>query len=329
MQSHPFTVASWSPTEQGSLKLFIEPRKGFTSKLLRAGETKKPGDDASLSYLALFTGPHGICFPVWDFKTVLMFATGFGIVAMLPYLENLIHGHKYHKSRTRRIHLVWHVEDLRQFVMILDLLNECLKDDAIGKGYVGARPSPTELSLLAAQILHISIYNECRLEEKEFGKHGRAAFFVGAPDLRKILNTEENGDFIQLVKEGVAGASGSPHSPPTQSTTKLTSAHTHRQHSNPLCSFPPQSCVATESDAQMDVATEGDHEGLIRQVQRFQSDKGKVLVLGKFPYTILVHKLTAVGVSGTPELRDELRKLVRSYLSKRVRLKELDYQPRW
>ena len=79
----------------------------------------------------------------------------------------------------------------------------------------------------------------------------------------------------------------------------------------------------------MDVATEGDHEGLIRQVQRFQSDKGKVLVLGKFPYTILMHKLTAVGVSGTPELRDELRKLVRSYLSKRVRLKELDYQPRW
>jgi predicted ferric reductase len=141
MQSHPFTVASWSPTEQCSLTLFIEPRKGFTSKLSQASTMTKAGDDTSISYSALFTGPHGISSPVWGFKTVLMFATGFGIVAMLPYLEKLIHGHKFGKGRTRRIHLVWHVEDIRQFTRILDLLNDRLKDDAMDKGYVCTQPT--------------------------------------------------------------------------------------------------------------------------------------------------------------------------------------------
>ena len=141
MQSHPFTVISWSPTEQSRLELFIEPRRGFTSKLVHTGKRMKTIDDALPSYTALFSGPHGISFPVWGYKTVLMFATGFGIVAMLPYLEKLIHGQKSCNGRTRRIHLVWHVEDIRRFTRMLDRLNDCLKDDAVDKGYVCTGPT--------------------------------------------------------------------------------------------------------------------------------------------------------------------------------------------
>ncbi|KAK3304834.1 putative cell surface metalloreductase [Chaetomium strumarium] len=245
-QSHPFTVVSWSPAEQRSLELLIQPRKGFTSKLLQTNKRMKNGDDASLSYPALFSGPHGISFPVWGFKTVLMFATGFGIAAMLPYLEKLIHDHKYCKSRTRRIHLVWHTEGIPQFTRILNLLNYRLKDDAIDNSY----------------ILHISIYNEGnegRLGKKEFGEHGRAAFFAGLPDLEAIL-AAENGNFIQPMGKGGA-------------------------------------CM--------------DHGDLFRQVEEVQTDKGRVLVLA----------------SGTAELRDKLRELVRRCSHKKVSLKELDYQP--
>lgn len=136
IQTHPFTVISWSPIEQISLELLIEPRSGLTSKLIQTGTVERPTDDASLSYPALFSGPHGVSFPVWEFKTVIMFATGFGIAALLPFLEKLVHGRKFFKGCARRIHLVWHVQDLGRFKRIIHILNHHLEDDAIGKGYV-------------------------------------------------------------------------------------------------------------------------------------------------------------------------------------------------
>jgi hypothetical protein len=113
-QSHPFTVASWSDGKQGSLDLFIEPRGGMTQKLLHhltlGTDDSQPRLDGSLPRLALFSGPHGISAPVGNYETVLMVASGSGIVAQLPYLKQLIYGYNARKSRTRRVHLVWQLE---------------------------------------------------------------------------------------------------------------------------------------------------------------------------------------------------------------------------
>ena len=113
-QSHPFTVASWSDGKQDSLDLFIEPRGGITRKLLHhltpGTDGSQPRLDGSLPRLALFSGPHGISAPVGDYETVLMVASGSGIVAQLPYLKQLIYGYNARKSRTRRVHLVWQLE---------------------------------------------------------------------------------------------------------------------------------------------------------------------------------------------------------------------------
>jgi predicted ferric reductase len=103
---HPFTVTSWSDEKQTSLDLFIEPRGGFTRKLLEYSKTH--GDDAPC--LAFFTGPHGRSAPVVKFETVLMIASGFGIAAQLPYLKQLLHGYNACRARTRRVHLVWQLE---------------------------------------------------------------------------------------------------------------------------------------------------------------------------------------------------------------------------
>jgi NAD(P)H-flavin reductase len=109
LQSHPFVVTSWADGKQDTLELFIQPRRGLTRELFSHGTLDK---SVSVPRLALFSGPHGISVPVGEYETVLMVATGFGIAAQLPYLRKLIHGYNTCKARTRRVHLVWQLQNL-------------------------------------------------------------------------------------------------------------------------------------------------------------------------------------------------------------------------
>jgi hypothetical protein len=130
-QIHPFVVASWSEGEQSALDLFIEPRQGFTKKLLKYSKSDGP------PCLALFSGPHGTSAPVAEYETVLMVASGFGIAAQLPYLRKLIYGYNACKTRTRRIHLVWQLDTLIDIgIAVEPLLNDALEDDTLDDGYV-------------------------------------------------------------------------------------------------------------------------------------------------------------------------------------------------
>ncbi|PTB40388.1 hypothetical protein M441DRAFT_70199 [Trichoderma asperellum CBS 433.97] len=101
--SHPFTVTSWAPFPQEKVELLIEERSGFTAKLFRHSCKTQNG------YRVFFSGPHGSSIPDWEFDSVLIFATGFGIATILPYLIKLCHGYKERKGRSKRIHLVWKV----------------------------------------------------------------------------------------------------------------------------------------------------------------------------------------------------------------------------
>lgn len=48
---------------------------------------------------------------VEEYKTVLMFASGLRIAAQAPYLKQL-HGYNARDVRTRRIHVIWQIEDI-------------------------------------------------------------------------------------------------------------------------------------------------------------------------------------------------------------------------
>jgi len=111
LQSHPFIVASCEEGEQTNLDLLVDPQKGFTSKLQRLARYEG-GSDWSDFRLALFTGPHGASAPLGEFERVLMVASGFGIVAQLPYLRQLIRGYNDFTTRTRRVRLVWQLENI-------------------------------------------------------------------------------------------------------------------------------------------------------------------------------------------------------------------------
>ncbi|KAJ5183255.1 hypothetical protein N7492_000871 [Penicillium capsulatum] len=178
-QTHPFTVTSWSKDRQDSLKLLVQPRSGFSADLIRHGALPT---NSSISFLALFTGPHGITEGVEQYETTLIIATGFGIVTSIPYLKKMIHGYNTCTSQTRRLHLVW------QEGMVAaaeEQLDDILEDDIIDKGY----------------ILSISIYVEQGLANSRtpVGKHERICYYQGVPDYRKIISTEASGSQIERL----------------------------------------------------------------------------------------------------------------------------------
>ncbi|KAH8799661.1 cell surface metalloreductase [Xylogone sp. PMI_703] len=177
-QSHPFVVTSWSEGEQSTLDLFIEPRQGFTQKLLQYSKSNRS------PCLALFSGPHGSSAPVGDYETVLMVANGFGIAAQLPYLKQLIYGYNACKTRTRRVHLVWQLDTLDIGITVESLLNNALADDTLDEGY----------------ILSISIYIQSgKTDRVPFGR--RAIVYSGTADLTTILREEAEGKYIKRVQE--------------------------------------------------------------------------------------------------------------------------------
>lgn len=106
LSSHPFMVTSWAPTPQGKVKLYIQPRQGFTRTLASRASAEGAQHISSRAFFSL----HGSCMPVWDYECVLLFATGYGVAAMLPFLSKLLYGYKERKSFTKRIHLVWQVQ---------------------------------------------------------------------------------------------------------------------------------------------------------------------------------------------------------------------------
>jgi hypothetical protein len=106
IQRHPFTVISWSNLPQDQLELIIEPRQGLTKSFV---SLVKYGSTTSI---ATFTGPHGRSVSVDQLDNVLLAATGSGIIALLPYFGRLIQNQHAYPSCTRRLHLVWQIEDL-------------------------------------------------------------------------------------------------------------------------------------------------------------------------------------------------------------------------
>jgi hypothetical protein len=159
-QSHPFVVVSWREEAQDELDLLIQPRAGWTQDLFFQGDGAKPGEHdlqvhGMKSRVALFGGPYGCSVPIKNYSTILMFAYGFGVAAMIPYLKQVIHGNNTCKNYTQRVHLVWEAKDWSTFSAVYNcypnnkfedqvqaiapFLNSILSDDIIENGYV----SPT------------------------------------------------------------------------------------------------------------------------------------------------------------------------------------------
>ncbi|EEU38547.1 uncharacterized protein NECHADRAFT_55169 [Fusarium vanettenii 77-13-4] len=103
IQSHPFTVANWSPDAQKELKLFVEVNNGLTKTLRGRVEL------GLTSNIGIFTGPYGSRITVENYETIILIATGLGVVALTPYLQWLVHAARMREVRIAPVHLVWQI----------------------------------------------------------------------------------------------------------------------------------------------------------------------------------------------------------------------------
>ena len=145
LQVHPFMVTSWSDGYSKRLRVLVEPRRGWTEKLMNY--TVKRG---STPCRTLFTGPYGVSVPTQKYGIVLLVASGLGIVAHMSYLTKLIHDYNARRTRTRRICLIWVVKTpgtsiayLWKCLCLQHRLGIHLEGHlkrSPGRGYIGRRP---------------------------------------------------------------------------------------------------------------------------------------------------------------------------------------------
>uniref|UniRef100_A0A4E9EJ96 FAD-binding FR-type domain-containing protein n=1 Tax=Gibberella zeae TaxID=5518 RepID=A0A4E9EJ96_GIBZA len=126
LQSHPFVIANWSPGVQKELKLFAGVKRGLTNKLKDAVKR------GLSSNIGLYTGPYGATIDMKDYESILLVATGLGVVAVAPYLQWLVHAIQTRKIRSAPIHLIWHIPSWTQSHAVFDIIDFAL---ALDEGY--------------------------------------------------------------------------------------------------------------------------------------------------------------------------------------------------
>lgn len=111
-ENHPFTVASLCsedfPSEYGEqyrdMTLVFRPFGGFTRKVLEAAQAKGPYK----TYRAFIDGPYGgMQRDLASFDTVVLFAGGSGITAIVSQLLDLIKKMRDGKAVTKKVEVVW------------------------------------------------------------------------------------------------------------------------------------------------------------------------------------------------------------------------------
>ncbi|KFX96375.1 hypothetical protein O988_05355 [Pseudogymnoascus sp. VKM F-3808] len=274
LQSHPFMVISWEPSEQKTLDLLIEPRKGLTQELLHHASKSY-----TLNPFIVFSGPHGPHVSMNEHESVLMVASGFGIAAHFSHLKRLIYGYNARLVRARRIHIVWQIRDKVDGLAAQSLLNRALKEDKLDDGC----------------ILEVSIYVEAGDVPPEFPFGNRATLYQGTAPLAEIFLTEVSGNYNKTPRMLTAGSNRRSSEKCEAEATRTKGDVEFRKFS-----LPAKTNELEPSESDLEAGGLKRHSGTV-----------KVLVT----------------LSGSGEMRDNLRKLVRNYLHAGVRLLELEYQP--
>ena len=104
MQSHPFIITQWNGEGSVSDKItmLLKVRNGFTRHLAECAPRS--------GMRAVVDGPYGEASCYGQYGTVLLLATGIGIVAHIPHVKEILQGHKDRAVQTRQVMLVWQVD---------------------------------------------------------------------------------------------------------------------------------------------------------------------------------------------------------------------------
>lgn len=125
-QRHPFLVAE-SKEDGKDLELRIHPQEGFTRRLLAVPVGER------LNQTAFIEGPYGFGYDLREFGTVVMLASGTGLLAHIAYINHLLHEHKHFNIKTRDILLIWHTENDDHYDLIESYISALLDEDKARK----------------------------------------------------------------------------------------------------------------------------------------------------------------------------------------------------
>ena len=89
------------------MELLVVPRKAFTARLDHLTiKSMAPG------HVAIFSGPHGPMLKPDEYLSVLVIASGSGIIAQLSFLQRLVQARNSFQGMTRSLYCVWIIESL-------------------------------------------------------------------------------------------------------------------------------------------------------------------------------------------------------------------------
>jgi predicted ferric reductase len=108
LESHPFSIAWWEADdrtreEATTLYLLVSPQHGFTGRLLHRSNHNRP-------LKMIVDGPYGKEVRNLRYEVILLFASGIGIAALMPFMKAIIDDHKRSRSSVRRISLIWEID---------------------------------------------------------------------------------------------------------------------------------------------------------------------------------------------------------------------------
>lgn len=160
LQRHPFVICWWDEIDDPDERhidpsLDSEQREDVTpsqtevvyTKVVyamlrpRNGWTKSVCDGDTLKDMSVWLGgPFGSRLDLEKYHTVVLFASGFGIFAQLPFIKRLVEVRRDIVIKTRKIHIVWETEQRYDNVpkWIVNILKKALD-----------RPEVSDLYLLA------------------------------------------------------------------------------------------------------------------------------------------------------------------------------------
>lgn len=107
-RSYRLPISWWSQTPYTSFKFILEPQSQLAKSLKKR----------NLRARGYFTGPYGSCTEMSTYGSVLLVATGYGIVPQLAHIKQLIVSRDDGFSCTRQVHLIWQFETWGSFTSI-------------------------------------------------------------------------------------------------------------------------------------------------------------------------------------------------------------------
>ncbi|KAL2048945.1 hypothetical protein ABVK25_010798 [Lepraria finkii] len=177
-------ISWWDNDHEGrgvNIYLLVKPGTGFTQKLLRHA--------GSFALKAWVDGPYGQIEDIGNYGSVVMFASGIGIAAQVPYIKELLKGFHEYRVRTKSILLVWQLDKESDQEWVQDWMTELLSEDE------------------GSYILRIGLYvlrnfddsNISYGHKEQYGDHDRVRKLYGKPYLEKIIGSEVEGKRGQLL----------------------------------------------------------------------------------------------------------------------------------